>query len=70
MMRIAQFILIFYLIFPHVAYAYIDPGSGSYILQVILAVLAGLAISIRTYWTKLKVFFVNLFSRKSNEENE
>lgn len=35
--------------------AYIDPGSGSILLQVILAsVIGGVAV----FWTKIKSFFI------------
>ncbi len=42
------------------AYAYIDPGSGSLILQMILGALVGVGIAIKIYWFKLK----EKFSRK------
>jgi len=58
---------LFYLIFPQAAYAYLDPGTGSYILQIILAALAGLGFTIKIYWTKVRAFFVNLFSKRSRE---
>lgn len=39
------------------AYAYLDAGTGSMILQVLLGGLAGLAIAGKLYWYKLKMFF-------------
>ncbi|NHZ87322.1 MAG: hypothetical protein GWP19_15875 [Planctomycetia bacterium] len=56
---------LFFLIFPRVAHAYLDPGTGSYVLQIILAAFVGVAFTIKIYWTKVKTFFVNLFSKKS-----
>jgi hypothetical protein len=53
-----------YLIFPRTTYAYLDPGTGSYIIQIILAALVGVAFTIKIYWTKVKTFFVNLFSKR------
>jgi len=35
------------LIFPPKAHAYIDPGTGSYIFQTILAVFLGLSLSFK-----------------------
>ena len=35
------------------AYAYIDAGSGSLILQMLVGVLVGIAIAIKIYWFKL-----------------
>jgi len=37
----------------HSAYAYLDPGTGSMILQVLLGGVAGLALVGRLYWHKL-----------------
>ena len=36
------------------AYAYIDPGSGSMIIQMIIGALVGVGITIKIYWYKLK----------------
>ena len=36
------------------AYAYIDPGSGSIILQALIGVLVGVAITLKVYWYKFK----------------
>jgi hypothetical protein len=43
-------------IFTHSAYAYLDPGTGSIILQVLLGGIAGLALVGRLYWHKLLLF--------------
>jgi hypothetical protein len=39
------------------AYAYLDPGTGSMILQLILGGTAGLLIVGKLYWHRLKEFF-------------
>jgi len=36
------------------AYAYIDPGSGSIIIQALIGVLVGVAITLKVYWYKFK----------------
>ncbi len=33
--------------------AYLDPGSGSFILQLIIAGAAGILFSMRGYWSKI-----------------
>ena len=40
------------------AHAYLDPGTGSVILQVLLGGLAGLAVAIKLFWHRLVMFFV------------
>lgn len=37
------------------AYAYIDPGSGSMILQGILAAVAAIAVTAKLWWHRLLV---------------
>ena len=44
--------------------AYLDPGSGSFILQLILASLMGALFMLGMYWKKVKVYFKNLFKKK------
>ena len=36
------------------AYAYIDPGSGSMVIQVIIGALVGVGITLKIYWYKFK----------------
>lgn len=43
----------FLAIAPTAAHAYIDPNSGSLMLQAILGGIAGLAVVVRLYWHKL-----------------
>ena len=40
------------------AYAYIDPGTGSAIIPMIISAFVGLGIAIKLYWEKLKYKFV------------
>ena len=46
--------------------AFLDPGSGSFILQLILASLLGLGFFIKAYWKKL----VRLFKPRSEDTQE
>jgi len=53
-------ILIFFLssvFFISDAFAYIDPGSGSMLLQALIGVFVGIAITLKIYWYKLKEKF-------------
>ena len=36
---------------------YIDPGSGSYLVQVIVAAVLGAAFWIKMSWQRIKAFF-------------
>tara|TARA_Y100000816_G_scaffold288405_1_gene272917 strand:+ start:471 stop:701 length:231 start_codon:yes stop_codon:yes gene_type:complete len=50
------------------AYAYLDPGTGSFILQAIIGFLAAVSAGFLYYWTKVKNFFLKLFKKKNNDE--
>jgi len=39
------------------AHAYLDPGTGSMILQILLGGIAGMAVVAKLYWHKLKALF-------------
>jgi len=36
------------------AYAYIDPGTGSMVAQMLIGALVGVGVAIKVYWYKLK----------------
>ena len=40
------------------AYAYLDPGTGSVIIQVLVGTLVGVGIALKIYWQKLKMKFL------------
>lgn len=47
------------------AHAYLDPGTGSMILQVILGGVAAATVAMKLYWQRIKAFFGG-----SSEESE
>ena len=36
---------------------YLDPGSGSFLIQILIATLLGLGIALRASWGKIKGIF-------------
>jgi O-antigen/teichoic acid export membrane protein len=52
------------------AHAYLDPGSGSYIWQILLATFVGLGFLVKVYWSKLKAAAKRLFSRTEEAPKE
>lgn len=78
-------VILLFLIFSQVAYAsvdanafdqaayvyYIDPGTGSIVIQVLIGALVGGVAIIGVYRIRVKNFLLNLFKkRKGNEESE
>jgi len=59
-----------YLSFPPRAHAYLDPGSGSYVLQLVIAALLGAALTIKLYWKRIKALMSDLFSNRARGTEE
>ena len=49
-------------------YGYIDPGTGSFLVQVIIALFVGASLGIKIFWKNIKNFFLKLFSKKKRAE--
>lgn len=49
------------------AYAYLDPGSGSMFLQLVLGGVAGVGLILKLYWRKL-LSFLGLRARDTQPE--
>ena len=48
------------------AYAYLDPGTGSMIIQALLGVLAAVGAYITLYWKKFKNLINKIFQKKKD----
>ena len=59
--------ILFYLFLVRDAYAYLDPGSGSFFLQFLIAALLGGLFAIKLFWRKIISFFNNFFKRKQRK---
>jgi hypothetical protein len=46
--------------------AYVDPGSGSFFLQMLIAGLLGASMTVKTFWKQIKAYF----SRGSSSTEE
>lgn len=51
---------------PGQALAYLDPGSGSMILQLLLGGIAGIIVVFKLYWERFKNLFQSKTTRNSN----
>ena len=64
------FILGFLAAFPPAAQAYLDPGSGSMLLQILLGGTAGLAVLLKLYWQRLLLMFGVQAKENAEEETQ
>ena len=72
MRRLGYLILIVFflsLTAPSAAFAYLDPGSGSMLLQLVLGGLAGLAVIAKLYWHRLLALF-GMHSQQEESDSE
>ena len=47
--------------------AYLDPGSGSFIIQLLIAGAVGAAFAIRMYWKKIKASVLEMMGKAPEE---
>ena len=52
------------------AQAYVDPGTGAMLLQLLLGGVAGLMVIIKLYWARLKEFFRRKPSPSSDVDSQ
>lgn len=53
---------LFILAIPQVALAYLEPGTMSYFLQILIAAFCGMLYAVRVFWNKIKESMRNLYS--------
>lgn len=56
------------LVTPTIAEAYIDPGTGSLIIQAVIAFIAGTLFFARFLWERVTYFFRRGFYKKKEPE--
>ena len=68
MRKILILLFIFIIFLNNKAFAYLDPGTGSIILQSILGIIAAVVSYGAIYWQKVKNFF-NKKNKKNDKNN-
>lgn len=63
MLRVSFLVGLLFFVLPDTALAYIDPGTGSYLFQLLIAGLLGLSFFIKTFWRNIKNFLSGEFKR-------
>jgi hypothetical protein len=49
---------------------YLDPGSGSFLIQLLIAAIAGLSIAIGANWSKLKRLLSKNKKKSKTDDDE
>ena len=63
-------IALFCFITPNRLYGYLDAGTGSYMVQIIIAFAAGGAFAIKIFWRRIYGFIKRIFSKNKKNEKE
>ena len=58
---------LYFFLFTSSAHAYLDPGTGSIILQAIVGAFAAFLSTLYIFWEKVKIFFRKVF-KKNNKK--
>jgi hypothetical protein len=61
--------LVLFLLFPVMVHAYLDLGSGSFFLQMLLALFFTVLVSVRAFWYKIFSFFRDEEKKEDDEKN-
>lgn len=69
--HVVFFSILYAVLFPPKAHAYLDPGTGSYILQIAAAIIFAGLFLIKTWWNHISRFILRILGRKekSSEKN-
>jgi len=52
------------------AYAYLDPGTGSMVVQAVIAALAAAGVAFSVFRRKLRAFVARMFGKEKNSKDE
>lgn len=65
----AVFLAVVFFIPTRTAYAYLDPGSGSLLLQILVAGAVGALITFRVWWKRLAGLFTGNKASEGDDES-
>ena len=55
-------------LWPNSAHAYLDPATGTYVVQILIAMLVSIGVVLKHYWSQLASFCGRLFSGQAQKE--
>lgn len=58
---LTYFTALFYFLLIKPVHAYIDPGTGSLIIQIVIGGMIGASIAVKVFWNRL----ISIFKKKS-----
>lgn len=64
------FSALYLVVVPMPAHAYLDPGTGSYILQIAAAAIFGSLFALKVWWRQVTGFISKMFGRKEKKSEK
>ncbi|MCX6584494.1 MAG: hypothetical protein NT166_30355 [Candidatus Aminicenantes bacterium] len=59
-----------FFVFTSSAYGYIDPGTGSYLVQVLIAAFVGASLGVKVYWKKIRTLLKKWSEKNKENKNQ
>ena len=69
-LKITLILLFLYIVIPNKAFAYFDPGSGSFLIQIFLAFFASCVVFFKNPITFIKNYLKQKKEKKYKEDKE
>ena len=66
--RVLLLLTLLLLALPSIAHAYLDPGTGSYVVQLLIGTVLGGLFALGVFWRRVLAFLKRLFKRGSSDE--
>ncbi|MBI2600030.1 hypothetical protein HYW43_03895 [Candidatus Daviesbacteria bacterium] len=63
------FFLLLNLLFPSQADAYLDPGTGSYFFQILIAIVLGGIFTLKLFFKRIVRYLRNFLSKDANKKS-
>jgi len=57
-------------IYPATAHAYIDPGSGSALMSIIIGAFVAVGLAIKSFWYKITGIFTGKSAQDDTDDSE
>ena len=57
-----------FVVVPKPVYAYIDPGTGSLVIQAVLAAVLTVGATVKVFWHQIKEKYRKLFNKNEQEK--
>jgi nitrate/nitrite transporter NarK len=58
------------LLVPAPALAYLDPGTGSFLIQGIIAAVVGAGFAVKMFWSRIKAFLTGKKAAEDDDSDE